>query len=93
MACGARWGKRCGGGLGSIKLGRRFCEKRRQRFNGRTQARQANGPPPERLDAVRSMLASGASMSQVARVTGISRATLYRHAEAFMQAQRDQRAE
>lgn len=35
----------------------------------------------ERADAVRDMLAQGMSVSQVARVTGISRATLYRHQE------------
>jgi DNA invertase Pin-like site-specific DNA recombinase len=34
----------------------------------------------ERVNAVREMLDGGMSMSQVARVTGISRATLYRHA-------------
>lgn len=33
----------------------------------------------ERAAVVREMLASGKSVSQVARVTGISRATLYRH--------------
>lgn len=33
----------------------------------------------ERVTAVREMLAGGMSMSQVARVTGIGRATLYRH--------------
>ncbi len=33
----------------------------------------------ERVAAVRDMLEGGMSMSQVARVTGISRATLYRH--------------
>jgi DNA invertase Pin-like site-specific DNA recombinase len=33
----------------------------------------------ERLSVIREMLAGGASMSQVARVTGLGRATLYRH--------------
>jgi DNA invertase Pin-like site-specific DNA recombinase len=33
----------------------------------------------ERLSVVREMLTTGMSVSQVARVTGISRATLYRH--------------
>jgi DNA invertase Pin-like site-specific DNA recombinase len=35
--------------------------------------------PDERLAAIREMLATGMSVSQVARVTGVSRATLYRH--------------
>ena len=39
--------------------------------------------PDERAAAIREMLAGGMSVSQVARVTGVSRATLYRHAEAL----------
>ncbi len=35
--------------------------------------------PAERLDAVREMLAGAMSVSQVGRITGISRAMLYRH--------------
>lgn len=38
---------------------------------------------PERADAIRELLESGMSMSQVARVTGVGRATLYRHQDAF----------
>ncbi|TMF35291.1 MAG: Hin recombinase [Chloroflexi bacterium] len=37
---------------------------------------------PEREAAVREMLAGGMNISQVARVTGIARATLYRHLAA-----------
>ena len=37
----------------------------------------------ERAAAVRQMLADGMNISQVARVTGISRATLYRHSAAL----------
>lgn len=37
----------------------------------------------ERAAAVPDMLSLGMAMSQVARVTGISRATLYRHAKAL----------
>lgn len=39
--------------------------------------------PEERATAIREMLAGGMSMSQVARVTGIGRATLYRHQGAL----------
>jgi DNA invertase Pin-like site-specific DNA recombinase len=34
---------------------------------------------PERVSAIREMLEGGMSVSQVARVTGVGRATLYRH--------------
>lgn len=37
----------------------------------------------ERTSVIKDMLASGMSMSQIARVTGISRATLYRHQARF----------
>jgi DNA invertase Pin-like site-specific DNA recombinase len=40
--------------------------------------------PDERAAAIREMLAGGMSVSQVARVTGVSRATLYRHREAVL---------
>ena len=39
----------------------------------------------ERASAVRVMLASAMSTSQVARVTGIGRATLYRHLGALQE--------
>ena len=46
-----------------------------------------SGPPlvinEERIAAIREMLDSGMSVSQVARVTGIGRAKLYRHKEAL----------
>ena len=46
---------------------------------GQHSCRRRTVLPAERLDAVRDMLAGGMSVSQVARITGISRATLYRH--------------
>ena len=39
--------------------------------------------PDERAAAIREMLAGGMSMSQVSRVTGIGRATLYRHRDTL----------